>query len=131
MSYITNQNNIKKWAKLYTSSLSTGKKLQKSKLNLLKFNHSKTRTTSHHKCAPVKIIYQSNPENNSWICCSHCNQWWHFSCAQILSKDLVKYFKYHILYSCSFFVVKEACSCLVISLLHLMHVIACAHTRRK
>ena len=51
------------------------------------------------------------PENNnSWICCLQCNQWWHSSCNQILSKDLVKYSKYHIHYSCLFYVVKEVSS---------------------
>ena len=90
-------------------TLSTANKLQGSKLNLLKFNHSKTRTTSQ-TCPCEKNLSSSSPEDNSWICCSECNQWWHSSCAQILSKDLVKYSKYHIHYSCVFCVVKEVSS---------------------
>ena len=55
-------------------TLSTAKKLQESKLNLLKFNHSKTRTTSQTR--PCEKNESSSPENNySWICCSQCNQW--------------------------------------------------------
>ena len=87
----------------------TAKKLQESKLNLLKFNHIKTRTTSQTS-SYEKNLSLSSPENNSQICCSQCNQWWHSSCAQILFKDLVKYSKYHIHYSCLFCVVKEVSS---------------------
>ena len=79
-------------------TLSTAKKLQESKLTLLKFNHSKTRTTSQ-TCSCEKNL-STSPENNiSWVCCSQCNQCWLSSCAQIFSKDLVKYSKYHIHYS--------------------------------
>ena len=58
-------------------------------------------------CPCEKNLSLSSPENNSWICCLQCNQWWHSSCAQILSKDLVKYSKYHIYYCCLFCVFKE------------------------
>ena len=90
-------------------TLSTTKKLQQSKLNLLKFNHSKTRTTSQ-TCPCENNLSSSSENNNSWICCSQCHQWWHSSCAQVLFKDLVKYSKYHIHYSCLFCVVKEVSS---------------------
>ena len=71
-------------------TLSTAKKLQESK-----FNYSKTRTTS--QMCPCEKNPSSTPENNySWICCSQCNRWWHSSYDQIPSKDLVKYYKYHI-----------------------------------
>ena len=93
-------------------TLSTAKKLQGSKLNLLKFNNSKTRTAScKQQTSPCEKNLSSSPKNNnSWICCLHCNQCNHSSCAQILSKDLVKYSKYHIHYSCLFCVVKEVSS---------------------
>ena len=61
-------------------------------------------------CPCEKNLSSSSPENNSWICCSQCNQWWHSSYAQILSKDLVKYFKYHNHYYCLFCVIKEVSS---------------------
>ena len=81
-----------------------------SKLNLLKFYHSKSRTTSH-TTMPLWEESIPNPRNNySWICCSQCNLCWYSSCVQILPKDLVKYSKYHIHYSCLFFVVKEVSS---------------------
>ena len=83
----------KRGANFTPLTLSTAKTLQESQLNLLKFNHSKTRATSQN--------------NYSWICCLQCNQWWHSSCVEILSKDLVKYSKYQIYYSCLFCVVKE------------------------
>ena len=71
--------------------------------------HSTTRTTS--QTCPCENNLSSFPENNyTWICCSECNQWWHSSCAQILSKDLLKYSKYHIHYSCLFCVVKQGSS---------------------
>ena len=73
---------------------------------MLKFNHSKTRTTSQ-MCPCEKNLSSTSPENNYWICYSQCNQWWHSSCTQILTKDLVKYSKY---YSCLFCVVKEVSS---------------------
>ena len=90
-------------------TLSNAKKLQESKLTLLKFNHSKTRTTSQ-TCSCEKNLSTSPENNNSWVCCSQCNQYWLSSCAQLFSKDLVKYSKYHIHCSCLFSVVKEVSS---------------------
>ena len=43
---------------------------------------SKSRKTQ--SCCPC----QKEIENNSWICYSNCNQWWHTSCAARNLKDL-------------------------------------------
>ena len=67
-------------------TLSTAKKLQESKLNLLKFNHSKTRTTSQ-TCPCEKNLSSSSPENDSWICCSQCNQCNQFLVFTFCGKD--------------------------------------------
>ena len=83
--------------------------LSTAKINLLKFNHSKTRKTSQ-TCPCEKNLSSSPGNNNSWICCSQYNQWWHSSYAQILSKDLVRYSKYHNHYSHLFYVAKEVSS---------------------
>ena len=56
---------------------------------------------------PCEKNLSSNPENNSWICGSQCNQCWRPSCTQILSKDLVKYSKYNIHHYFLFCVIKE------------------------
>ena len=90
-------------------TLVTAKKLQESKLILLKFNYSKTRRTSQRY--PCKKNLPSISENDySQIYCSQCNQWWHSPCTRIIPKDLVKYSKYHILYPFFILVFKEVSS---------------------
>ena len=39
-------------------------------------------------------------DENSWICCSLCKQWWHSSCAAISAKDIKKYTAHSIYYIC-------------------------------
>ena len=48
----------KSWSNFTSLSLSTAKKLEESKLNLVKFNHSKTRTTSQ-RCPWEKNLSSS------------------------------------------------------------------------
>ena len=63
------------------------------------FDIEKKETKENTQTCPC---HQNTEDNKSWICCSHCKQWWHSSCALIPTKDIQKYTNYNIYYLCIF-----------------------------
>ena len=60
----------------------------------------KSNTTSKQISTETCPCHSIIKDNNSWICCSLCKQWWHSSCAAIPAKDIKKYTTHSIYYIC-------------------------------